>query len=240
MARLVVTATISSWFKVFTGSSPLIKQLSSHIVRWFPAILVIIGSFAMVAGIFSTRALAVSPAELNISQHPAVYVGGGTCYTCHTDDFDGWSVPVELQAMAEASAKPKQLVADIGLQEDVQQLDAKEVADGCVENTGLHQSARSNSRQYIVRTDAGDALLPLDWSEQAPPWPGSGRDMTLEDNCAVWQSEYKSPSVKWTSQQSASYLARLQPTVPLRITYLHMLAHLRIFSETAFVEGQST
>jgi hypothetical protein len=212
------------------------KRFPSSAAGWFPVILVIIGGLAMTVGLFSIRGLAVSPADVTMPPHAAVYVGGGTCYTCHTGDFDGWAVPVDLQAMADASAAgPKQVVADVAPREEVQHVDVDAFADACATGRDAAQISGSKPRQYIVKTDTGDTLLPLEWNEQGPE-TSSPDDQTAEGSaCAVDMPAYKSFGVKWT----APYFRSDQPVLTAGNTHWHALIRPAIFSVTAFVEGQS-
>lgn len=230
MARLDATGTISSRVKAFTGSLNSMQRFPSRVAGWFPAILVIVGSFAMTVGLFSIRGLAVSPADVTIPPHAAVYVGGGTCYTCHTGDFDGWAVPVDLQAMADAAA-PKQVVADVAPREEVQHVDVDKYADACATGRDATQISGSKPRQYVVRTDTGDTLLPLEWNKQVPE-TSSADDQTAESAaCAVDLPIYKSFGVQWAASSQAVLTAgKVHQRVPIRPA---------ISSETAFVEGQS-
>lgn len=206
------------------------KQFPSSAAGWFPVILVIIGGLAMTAGLFSIRGLAVSPADVTMPPHAAVYVGGGTCYTCHTGDFDGWAVPVDLQAMADA-AEPKQVVADVAPREEVQHIAVDEYADACATGSDAAQISGSKPRQYVVRTDTGDTLLPLEWNEQVPE-TSSTDDQTAESvACAVDLPIYKSFGVQWA--------ASFQPVLTAENVHQHVVIRTAISSEPAFVEGQS-
>lgn len=214
------------------------KLFSPRIASWLPVMFVIAGSFAMAAGIFSTSALAVVPADIELPSHAAVYVGAGTCYTCHTDDFDGWSVPLDLQALADESAEPKQVVADVAALEEVEHVDVDESADACASVQYAAQSAGSESRQYIVKTDMGESLLPLQWNDQDP---------------AVMPDQHAADSVDCTVNYRSTDVFAVQPVVQVtlpRLTYVplisaetatsrHEVTNFQILSETAFMEGQS-
>jgi hypothetical protein len=214
------------------------KRFPSHVAGWFPAILVIVGSLAMTVGLFSIKGLAVSPADVTIPPHAAVYVGGGTCYTCHTGDFAGWAVPVDLQAMADA-AKPKQVVADVAPREEVQHVDVDASADACTSGSDAAQVSGSKPRQYVVRTDTGDALLPLQWNEQAPETPDPDEQAAESVNCAVDLPGYKSFGIQWASRSIAPHFRSSHPVLTAGNVHQRVVIRTAISSATAFVEGQS-
>jgi hypothetical protein len=213
------------------------KLFSSHMARWLPVILVIAGSLAMAAGIFSTSALAVSPADINLPTHAAVYVGAGTCYTCHTDDFGGWSVPVDLQALADAAAKPKQVVADVAAREEVEHVDVDEYADACLSLSNSVQLTDAGSRQYVVKTDKGESLLPLQWNERQPEAVPDQRSSEAID-CTVSRPKIGASSAPLIAQlerthSNSSRLSWAHTQPNLRVTTLHLP------SKTTFTEGPS-
>ena len=150
----------------------------------------------MIVGLFSIPAMAVSPADVPVPPHAAVYVGGGTCYTCHTGEFDGWAVPIDLQAMADAAAKPKQVVANVLPREEVQHVEIDEAAHACATGSDAAQTSVLTPRQYIVRTDAGDTLLPLRWNAQKPELANPDDQSAEGADCTVDMPGHKASGVE--------------------------------------------
>lgn len=215
------------------------KLFSSRTASWLPVIFVIAGSFAMAAGIFSTSALAVSPAEMELPSHAAVYVGAGTCYTCHTDDFDGWSVPLDLQAMADASAKPKRVVADVAALEELEHVEVDDSADGCASWKNAERFADPDSRQYVVKTDKGESLLPLQWDKQEPEAAVEDDHAAEAIDCTVNGAGAGDVSkLPISRRDTLSFDYSRTPLAKADINR-HAVKTLQLPSETAFMEGQS-
>lgn len=216
------------------------KRFLSRTAGWFPGILVIVGCLAMASGLLSIKVFTVSSAGMPLPSHAAVYVGGGTCYTCHQSDYTEWAVPLDLQAMADEAAKPKRIVAEVKPREDVRRMERDKSGDGCVLDRDAGPSAGSAIRQYIVRTDAGDALLPRDWNEGAFGTLDNDGDEAASVDCTLEQPIRESSILQLISQGAATAARRSR--IDTLVTNLNPQAfvRLRVPSETAFVEGQST
>lgn len=223
---------------MFAGSLDSMKQFMSRAVGWVPMILVIIGSLAMIAGLFSIRTMADSPTDAPVPPHAAVYVGGGTCYTCHTGDFDGWSVPVDLQAMADAAAKPKQVVANVRPRGEVEQVEIGP-ADLCTTGSDAAQISGSTSRHYIVRTDVGETLLALDWDEQKPGSPEPNDQSAETTDCILNLPGGNASGIQLTSRDAAPHFHRPYTAQFVENRPRRAFTRFIRFSETAFMEGQS-
>lgn len=232
------TEKILSQVKMALGSTTAMKVFLSRTASWLPVIFVIAGSFAMAAGIFSTSALAVSPADVEIPLHAAVYVGAGTCYTCHTDDFDGWSAPLDLQAMADASAKPKRVVAEVAALEELAHVAVDDSAEACASWKDA-KLASADSRQYVVNTDKGESLLPLQWDEQEPESAVPDDHTSEATDCTVNDRGSGDSFTPLVLQSDAPSFNRFRPPWAKADANRHTITTLQLPSGTAFIEGPS-
>lgn len=124
--------------------------------RLITALLAIAGSVALAAGVFvAVLTMTRTPANhsgINMPFGGGVYVGGGTCFTCHQDEDPDWSLTLDLQSAAAPMANPQVVAADVSAHEVMPHL---EFADTVV----LPENNESR-QQYIIKTEDDQAFLP--------------------------------------------------------------------------------
>lgn len=113
------------------------------------ALLAIAGSVALAVGLFvAVLTMTRTPANhsgINMPFGGGVYVGGGTCFTCHQDENPDWSLTLDLQSAAVPLVNPQVVAADMSAGEVMPHL---EFADAVV----LPDNSE-NKQQYIIKTE---------------------------------------------------------------------------------------
>ena len=142
-------------------------------------------------------------------------------------------------AQTQRSLKHFNIGADVMPREAVPHVDVDEFAHACATGSDAAQLVGSQPRQYIVRTDNGDTLLPLQWNEQKPETPNPDEESIENIDCVVDLSGSKTSGVQRTSSETTPTLR--SPHTARSAGYAHRRLPIRIAisSETAFVEGQS-
>ncbi len=135
-----------------------------HVASWFPMTLAVIGSIALLVGIFVAvlsipRVVAAVHPSSNLPLQGALYIGTNTCFTCHGDKPLDWSATLYAQMVAVPSEKP-QAIANLKAGEQVQQIDASEIVDAYTtqdEDQAKHNSFQQN---YVIQTEDGFVVHP--------------------------------------------------------------------------------
>ena len=135
-----------------------------RIARWFPITLGVVGSFALLIGIFVAvlsipRVVAAGHPGSNLPTQGALYVGTNTCFTCHRNRPLDWSLTLYTQIVVNAPEKPKAVV-NLKSAKHVQQIDANAMVEAytSTDETTLWQNP--SHQFYVIKTEDGHVLLP--------------------------------------------------------------------------------
>lgn len=135
-----------------------------HVASWFPMTLAVIGSIALLVGIFVAvlsipRVVTAGHPSSNLPLQGALYIGTNTCFTCHGDKPLDWSAALYAQMVAVPSEKP-QVIANLKAGEQVQQIDAGEIVDAYTTQDEDRSTNNSFQQNYVIQTEDGLVVHP--------------------------------------------------------------------------------
>lgn len=129
---------------------------SGRRVKLIPALLALVGSVALAAGLFvAVITMTRTPADhqgINMPLGGAVYVGDDTCFTCHKDQNPDWSLTLDAQPAAAPMANPQVIAVDINVREAVPHLE--------LNATAALPADSKDKQQYIIETEDDHVSLP--------------------------------------------------------------------------------
>ncbi len=135
-----------------------------RIAKWFPITLAVIGSVALLIGIFVAvlsipRVVAAGHPGSNMPLQGAMYVGTNTCFTCHGDHPLDWSLPLYTQTVVDPSEKPEAVV-NLKSDEQVQQMDAGEIVEAYTSGDEATPRQNPSHQYYVIQTEDGHVVHP--------------------------------------------------------------------------------
>ncbi|MGQ9908211.1 MAG: hypothetical protein ACUVS2_05170 [Candidatus Flexifilum sp.] len=193
-------------------------------MRTIKLLLTIIGCAALFAGIALTAA-ATSPlltASMPgwASTQDIIYVGGGTCLTCHENGSDLWSRAPALRHVESGIHNP--LASPIrALMNEVLIVPAMDSALSLAQRDA---PGAENDQQYIVLTEAGYLPLPAGWQthDHQPFVPVQGSQTAIPEQCSGCHPDEFSAGVHPAADQPM--LAALLSAPPMFKAYAQLTA----------------
>ncbi len=151
--------------KLFLEKPEFMTLRIGHAVSWFPTTLAVMGSLALLVGIFVAvlsipEVVAAGHPGSNMPSQGALYVGTNTCFTCHGDRPLDWSLTLYTQIVVAPSEQP-QAVTNLKQGDHVQQIDANDMVDAYTTTNEGQSTGNSFHQYYVIKTEDGHILTPI-------------------------------------------------------------------------------
>lgn len=131
---------------------------NSHRVQWLPITLAVVGSITLAVGIWvALVTIAKSPSSLHaagLSFQRAIYVGSNTCFTCHSQQQQEWSLMRYDNPIGDPIARS--IVWDTAMR----RIAVNGSANAYTKDGENQASSQVYSQRYIIKTEYGHVLLP--------------------------------------------------------------------------------
>jgi hypothetical protein len=137
---------------------------NGRVAYWFPITLVVVGSFALLIGVFVAvlsipEVVAKGHPAINFPRQGALHVGTNTCFTCHGDRPLDWTTTLYTQKVVNPAEKPV-AVANLIPGEHVQQIDANDIVEAYTTTDEIQRRENTFHQFYVIKTEDGRVLLP--------------------------------------------------------------------------------
>lgn len=213
--------------EILTENIVLMKLRHGRIAKWFPITLATTGSLALIAGVFvaffSVIVSTDDQGSPNVPVHGAVYVGANTCYTCHSEESQDWSLSLHTQLIVNTVVKPAIITKQSSIAA-VRQIDLGDMTDPYTPGS----TTNPNSQRYIIITETGHTLLNGQWNTTDPKSEAVNPDessikcsgchttdsvqgrLTFEENALPVAADAGMKSPEWSIQQHVEFVSTLQ------------------------------